>query len=475
MIVVFEYLRINNEQDVKMKKLGFAMMILSACLYQADAVTVSPDGKGDYKTIQEAINAAPDFNETPFVINVRPGTYKEVVRIPKNKSFVTLLGESAEKTIITFDNTAPKIAPDGKPFGTFRSATAFIDGSNFTADKITFENSAFRTGQALAVSISGDRAVFRRCRFIGWQDTVFTAGGREYFEDCYIDGACDFIFGGATAWFERCRIHCKGGGYITAASTDQKQPFGYVFSNCMISAELGVRFDLGRPWMAYASVIFLNTVMPPEVSGAGWNNWGNVENEKTARFAEYGSKTEKGQSLDVSKRVPWSKQLTEEEARQITVDKALGGTDKWNPVSAESALQAKQAVPAAASIILRAKDVAIKGKNARLENEGANIGFWTDTDTSFECQADVQPGTYLVKLHYALDAGQAGSEIQIKAGDSVLKLVPPATGGWQDVRSASFGEIEIKKEGKVSLCVSAISKKKDFILNLAAVTLIQKK
>src|SRR5260221_10894941 len=121
---------------------------------------------------------------------------------------------------------------DGKIISTFRTPSTFIDADDFTVENITFENSAGPVGQALAIRVDGDRAAFRNCRFLGWQDTILLNRGRQYFENCYVDGAVDFIFGAATAWFENCRIHCLGGGYITAASTPVDVPFGFVFSNC---------------------------------------------------------------------------------------------------------------------------------------------------------------------------------------------------------------------------------------------------
>src|SRR6266404_1180700 len=174
--------------------------------------------------------------------------------------------------------------------GTFRTPSTIIDADDFTVENITFENSAGPVGQALALRVDGDRVVFRNCRFLGWQDTILLNHGRQYFEGCYIAGHVDFIFGGATAFFERCHIHCLKDGYITAASTPDNQPFGFVFSNCEITGESGsVRTYLGRPWRPFASVVFLNTEMSATVRPVGWNNWSQPEREKTARYAEFNS------------------------------------------------------------------------------------------------------------------------------------------------------------------------------------------
>jgi predicted secreted protein/uncharacterized cupin superfamily protein len=358
---------------------------------------------------------------------------------------------------------------------------------------VTFENSAGpKAGQAVAVNVWSDQAVFRKCRFLGWQDTLYTNRNRQYFEDCYIDGSVDYIFGGSMAWFERCHLHCKGNGSVTAASTALEQPFGYVFSNCVITAEPGIKVDLGRPWRDYASVAYLNTVMPPEIQPYGWNNWGNPSKEKTARYAEFGSITPDGKPVDVSQRVPWARQLTGEEAAQHTIQSVLGGTDRENPFSEKmallpkppapdakpqatevrsSALDARPVVPKTTRALL-AKDATIQGTHAQLENDGDNLGYWSNPDTQFTWQANLPAGKYRIILNYALDSGQVGSEIQVSAGDQTWKVTPPATGGWQDYQNLRVGEVELKP-GVVPIAVSALSQKKDFILNLRKITLEQ--
>jgi pectinesterase len=218
---------------------------------------------------------------------------------------------------------------DGKTIGTFRTPSTMIDADDFTAENITFENSAGRVGQALAIFVNGDRVVFRHCRFLGWQDTILINRGRQYFENCYIAGHVDFIFGAATAFFEKCHVHCLADGYITAASTPDNQPFGYVFSNCKITGETpDTQTFLGRPWRPYASVTFLNTEMSEVVRPEGWNNWKKAEAEKTTRYAEYHS-TGPGTNSDA--RVKWAKQLTAAEAIKLTPENVLRGCDNWKP------------------------------------------------------------------------------------------------------------------------------------------------
>ncbi|PYS49348.1 MAG: pectin esterase [Acidobacteria bacterium] len=302
----------------------------SYCLFAQTELFVAADGSAKYKSVQEAIMAVPaGTHDNPVIIHIKPGTYKELIYIQREKRFFRLVGENALKTILTYDLNANLTGRDGKPIGTFRTPSTQIDADDFTAENITFENSAGPVGQALAVRVDGDRVQFRNCRFLGWQDTILLNRGRQYFEDCYIEGHVDFIFGAATAFFERCHIHCLRDGYITAASTPDNQPFGFVFSHCKITgAAPNVKAYLGRPWRAYSNVIYLNTEMSEVVRPEGWNNWNFPEREKTARYAEFGST---GPGANPRARMPWSKQLTKSEAKAITVEKVLGGADGWKP------------------------------------------------------------------------------------------------------------------------------------------------
>ena len=224
----------------------------------ANAV-VAADGSGQFRSLQDAIAAAPSGRPgRPWIIHVRPGTYRERLYVQREKRFLALVGEDAEKTVVTFDLHANVPGTDGKPIGTFRTATAQIDADDFTAEGLTFENAAGPVGQALAIRVDGDRAAFRNCRFVGWQDTVLLNRGRQYFEGCFISGHVDFIFGAATAFFDRCTIVARRDGYVTAASTPEEQPHGFVFSRCTLRGESPeVRTYLGRPWRSFASIVFL--------------------------------------------------------------------------------------------------------------------------------------------------------------------------------------------------------------------------
>jgi pectinesterase len=308
----------------------FVCFLFAAPLLAANA-TVAQDGSGNYRTVQEAINAAPQTltADGRWVIFVKAGTYREMVYVQREKHFVMLVGEDPLRTVITYNLNANNVGLDGKPIGTFRTPSVVIDADDFTAENLTFENSAGPVGQAVAVRIDGDRVIFRNCRFMGWQDTLLLNRGRHYFEDSLITGHVDFIFGAATAFFERCHIHVWRNGYITAASTPADQPYGFVFNQNTISGESSdVKTYLGRPWRDFAQVTFLNTEMSAVVRPAGWNNWDRPDREKTSRYSEFGSTGPGGKQ---SERAAWATTITAKDASAITVSGVLGGADHWDP------------------------------------------------------------------------------------------------------------------------------------------------
>jgi pectinesterase len=295
-----------------------------------DAI-VAADGSGQFRSVQEAIAAAPQTTSSAnrWVIFVKAGTYRELIYVQREKRFVALVGEDPARTILTWHLKASDPASDGTPIGTFRTASTVIDADDFSAENLTFQNDAGPVGQALAVRVDGDRVVFRNCRFVGWQDTLLLNRGRQYIADSLITGHVDFIFGGATTFFERCRLHVWGNGYLTAASTPPEAPYGFVFAHGRITgASDTVRTYLGRPWRDYAHVTFLDTDMTDVVRPEGWHNWDRPERERTARFEEYHSA---GAGAAAARRVPWAKTLTPEDARAITAVRVLGGADRWDP------------------------------------------------------------------------------------------------------------------------------------------------
>ncbi len=244
-------------------------------------------------------------------IRLRKGIYHEKVVIPAWLANVEIIGEGADSTIITHDDHATL-----HDMGTFRTYTMRIDGSNITLRNITIANTAGRVGQAVALHTEGDRIALYNCHLKGNQDTFYTGGEgqRIYLQECYIEGTTDFIFGSATAWFERCTLHSLSNSYITAASTPAHIPFGYIFNQCHLTAAPDVtKVYLGRPWRPYASTLFINCTMGNHVRPVGWHNWRNPDNELTARYGEYGTT-----GCTTDQRASWARILTTEEVASIT-------------------------------------------------------------------------------------------------------------------------------------------------------------
>ena len=299
-------------------------------------IVVSPDGHGDYMTVQEAIDAVPDYSHSEITsILVRKGVYREQVTIPHNKFRIRIKGEQADSTVITFGKYARQTWP-GRDFevGTSGSATIYIHASYITFEDLTFENSAGEgkdISQAVAVFTDGDFLFFKGCRFLGNQDTLYTYGRygkdggikRNYFLDCYIEGTTDFIFGPSVAWFEGCTIFSKKNSYVTAASTLKGQPYGYVFHRCRLTAAPGVeKCYLGRPWGAYAKTVFLDCELGAHILPEGWHDWekpGKPDTKKNSFYAEYGS-TGPGAR---GPRVKWAKRLSARQAAAYTFEKVM--------------------------------------------------------------------------------------------------------------------------------------------------------
>jgi pectinesterase len=240
------------------------IIVVTMSMSQTRKIIVSQDGKGNFKTVQEAINSVQDLNNAETIIYIKNGVYKEKLRLPETKNKVHFVGESVEKTILTYDDFASKKDSAGQNIGTSGSSSFFIFGNDFTAENITFENSSGPVGQAVAVRVTGDRAKFINCRFLGFQDTLYTHGdsSRQYYYKCYIEGTVDFIFGAAIAVFDSCTLYAKKAGYYTAASTPEGKKFGYVFLNCKLTGDAPAgSFMLGRPWRPFAKVVYLNCFM----------------------------------------------------------------------------------------------------------------------------------------------------------------------------------------------------------------------
>jgi pectinesterase len=312
-----------------------AMLIAQPATYPTH-FTVAQDGSGDFKTIQEAVNAVRDLSQQQVIINIKPGIYYEKLVIPSWKTKISLIGQDKEHTIITNNDYSGKATPAGKDafgkdkFTTYTSYTVLVQGNDFVAENLTVENSSGRVGQAVALHIEGDRCIIKNCNLLGNQDTLYAAteNSRQYYKDCFIQGTTDFIFGEATAVFDHCIIKNLSDSYITAPSTTPRQQFGYVFFDCKLIADSSVKkVHLGRPWRPYARVVYIRTEMGPQILPVGWDNWRNPDNEKNAFFAEYKST---GPGANDSGRVTWSHQLTSTEIKTYTIKNILSGKDNWN-------------------------------------------------------------------------------------------------------------------------------------------------
>ncbi len=286
----------------------------------ATQISVAKDGSGHFSSVQAALNAVPVNNKKPFSIFIKRGVYKEKIRLDSSKNFVTLIGEDKFNTILTYDDHTGKLSPKGDTINTRTSWSFLLKADNFTARNITFQNDAgFTAGQAVAMEAGGDKIEFINCRFIGNQDVLFTNSekSRQYYKHCYIEGTTDFIFGSATAWFEQCHIHSKKNSHITAASTPADKKYGYIFNDCILTGDTSLHnVSLGRPWRPYAAVVYMRCFIGQHIKPGGWSNWNNTENYKTTRYAEYKNY---GVSAETGKRVNWARQLTDEEAKDITL------------------------------------------------------------------------------------------------------------------------------------------------------------
>jgi pectinesterase len=297
-----------------------------------DTLFVARDGTGEFRNVSDAVEVCRAFMDYHKVIYVKKGTYKEKVIIPSWLDNIEIVGEDVENTIITFDDHANiRLAGTEQGMGTFRTYTMKIEGNGIVLKNITIENNSARLGQAVALHTEGDRLQFIGCRFLGHQDTVYTgkADTRLYFLNCYIEGTTDFIFGPSTAWFEGCTIKSKANSYVTAASTPKDVEYGYVFNRCRLIADEGVeKVYLGRPWRPYAHTLFMNCELGKHIVPAGWHNWGNADNEKTARYMEYNNS---GDGADKGQRTSWSRQLTAKEAKAITLERVFSISSTWKP------------------------------------------------------------------------------------------------------------------------------------------------
>lgn len=324
-------------------------------------IRVSLKGDGDCTTIREALSLAGEYEGGAVCIRIGAGVYTEKVVLTQDR--ITFEGAGAEETILSWGDYARAVSPDGTEYGTFRTATMMVDADCFTARNMTFRNTAGsgeEIGQALALYVDGDRIFFENCRITGGQDTLFTAPlppaplikngfkgpkenaprrmGRHWYKDCLISGDVDFIFGGATAFFEGCEIVSVGKGFVTAASTPENEKYGYVFDRCIFRGECeegGVY--LGRPWRDYARTVIMNSYIGSHIHEEGWHDWDKKSAREKAVYAEYRNS---GPGADISRRAEWVRSLTDEEAKAYTREAVLGLKQEWDDRNKDTGTEA---------------------------------------------------------------------------------------------------------------------------------------
>ena len=332
---------------------------------------VSTERAGAYRSISDALAAAdqlyPDA-EQPVMIHVDPGEYRERVEI--HRPHVTLVGETADSVRIVGGLGAKMPSEDGSgvdgTLGTFRTYTVLVDADDVRLENLTIVNDAGdgrEVGQAIALYADGDRLVVDACCITGRQDTLFLGPlpprevkpggfigpkqfaprrvGRQYFRRCRIEGDVDFIFGGARAYFEGCEIRSLNrnmdvNGYVTAASTPEGEPYGFVFHGCSFTASQDVAPDsvyLGRPWREWAQTVLIDCWLGQHIKREGWWDWNKPAAHERACYA--GSILH-GPSGDTADWVPWARGLDAAAAARYAREQVLAGADGWDPEGGSS-------------------------------------------------------------------------------------------------------------------------------------------
>lgn len=287
---------------------------------------VDINGTGDFTSLQAAIDASRCFPDQRITLFVKNGEYREKVRIADCNSLLSIVGENRDSTIIWFDDYFDKMQRGRN--STFYTYTFCIEANGIVLENLTIENRAGRVGQAVALHVTGDRCIIRNCRLLGNQDTLYAAGenSHQFFENCYIEGTVDFIFGPSMAFFESCQIHCKSDAYITASNSPQFNSYGFVFHQCRLTADSTVKsVFLGRPWRDHAKTAFIRCQMGAHIHPQGWDNWSSPKREETSYYAEYQNT---GPGSDRSKRVAWCHFLTKKEAGRYSAQRVMNGRGK---------------------------------------------------------------------------------------------------------------------------------------------------
>ena len=309
---------------------------------QVFEMTVAKTGDGAYRSIQAAINRIPDNSTSRYRVYIKNGEYNEKVQLFSSKDKVSLIGESTDGVIISWDDYQGRDGMSGAASYTF-----LAEGDDLYMENVTIRNTAGDVGQAVALRTTGDRQVFSNCRITGYQDTYYANKGRQYNHLCHIEGATDFIYGDGTAVFDSCTVYClEGGQYITAPADTKitsRWPdnstfyHGLLFTTCEVMAAENVAdnsYYLGRPWQPNASSVYISCTLGPHIRPEGWSTWGDTDNHLSSFFAEYRSIGPEGNPIDTSSRVSWSRQLDQAEAESYYgLDYFLSKDDMaWDPL-----------------------------------------------------------------------------------------------------------------------------------------------
>lgn len=365
-------------------------------------LVVDPNGKGDYTTVQAAINSVPNYRTNRTLIFVKNGVYTEKVTLASIKTNISLTGENPLKTIISYDDN-----PTKNGMSSANTFTFWADGPGFYAENITFRNTAGNVGQALAIKTTGDTMVFKNCRFLGFQDTYYANKKRQYNLNCYIEGATDFVYGDATCVFDSCTINCVKGGQYISAPADSKllTPIvggtfihGLLFRHCDITANADVpksSYYLGRPWQPNSSSVFIQSKLGEHIKAEGWSTWGN-NNHLSSYFAEYQNMNPDGSPADVSARVSWSYQLSDAWAANLYKLSFFLKSNNvvWDPIRITKELAAPKNFKSEGNLLTW--DAVPNAKGYVVLKHDSTIGF--SVSSSFTVQETISGATgYAVK------------------------------------------------------------------------------
>lgn len=432
-------------------------------------ITVGKGDGFDFNSVSDALNSIKYMptESCPAVIYISKGFYEEPVTVDLPfVSFVNADSDNPDDVVISFDKAAEHENPE-KKFGTQQSATVTVNSSavGFSAKNITIQNSynlnqpklgldgGRNQTQAVALVTMADKVVLENCKFLGRQDTLYLKGAskgkdvygeanpaRVYIKNCFIEGTVDYIFGDATAFFDKCTLNMafyKNGGHYTAANTTLFNT-GYVFNECTLTVsdsydeftgEEKKNVDLGRPWQgdnAYPNsgshTAFINCVMPEYLKTEGFSTWNDNTVKRKIRYMEYGSKTPDGELIDISKiRADWMYILNDEQAQNYSAYNVLRGDDEWNPsasVNTKTPVKAtgitfdkySMSIPKGETDVVRAfvvpsnadnknvkfyssdETVAVVDKNGKITavGEGKAVIYSETEDSGFKVSTDVE-------------------------------------------------------------------------------------